>query len=168
MPFPREPSRPKDQTWVSCISCTGRWILYHSLPFLYWATWEVTDSHCSTIYNSQDIEATKVSINRWINKKIWCTYIHTVGFPSGSLVKNPRANAGDVGLILGSEEWEYFLEILVIEVVLYCHFIKVQRTKHCLFISTSSLNTFYVEKEMAAHSSVLAWETPWTKELGGL
>ena len=104
MPFPREPSRPKDQTWVSCISCTGRWILYHSLPFLYWATWEVTDSHCSTIYNSQDIEATKVSINRWINKKIWCTYIHTVGFPSGSLVKNPRANAGDVGLILGSKD----------------------------------------------------------------
>ena len=25
-----------------------------------------------------------------------------------------------------------------------------------------------LEKEMATHSSVLAWETPWTKELGGL
>ena len=25
-----------------------------------------------------------------------------------------------------------------------------------------------LEKEMATHSSILAWETPWTKELGGL
>ena len=25
-----------------------------------------------------------------------------------------------------------------------------------------------LEKEMATHSSVLAWETPWTEEPGGL
>ena len=25
-----------------------------------------------------------------------------------------------------------------------------------------------LEKEMATHSSVLAWEIPWTEELGGL
>ena len=25
-----------------------------------------------------------------------------------------------------------------------------------------------LEKEMASHSSVLAWEIPWTEELGGL
>ena len=25
-----------------------------------------------------------------------------------------------------------------------------------------------LEKEMATHSSVLAWEVPWTEELGGL
>ena len=25
-----------------------------------------------------------------------------------------------------------------------------------------------LEKEMATHSSILAWEIPWTKELGGL
>ena len=25
-----------------------------------------------------------------------------------------------------------------------------------------------MEKEMAAHSSILAWETPWTDEPGGL
>ena len=24
-----------------------------------------------------------------------------------------------------------------------------------------------LEKEMATHSSILAWETPWTEELGG-
>ena len=87
------------------------WPLLHwqmdSLPFLtflYWATFEVTDTHCSTIYNSQDIEATKVSINRSINKKTWCTYIHIVGFPRGSVVKNPPANAGDMGLILWSKD----------------------------------------------------------------
>ena len=26
----------------------------------------------------------------------------------------------------------------------------------------------FLEKEVAAHSSVLAWEIPWTKESGGL
>ena len=25
-----------------------------------------------------------------------------------------------------------------------------------------------LEKEMATHSSILAWKTPWTEELGGL
>ena len=25
-----------------------------------------------------------------------------------------------------------------------------------------------LEKEMATHSSILAWEVPWTEELGGL
>jgi len=25
-----------------------------------------------------------------------------------------------------------------------------------------------LEKEMAAHSSILTWKTPWTEELGGL
>ena len=37
----RGSSRPRDQTHVSCVSCIGRWILYH------WATWEalVSESH---------------------------------------------------------------------------------------------------------------------------
>ena len=32
--FSRESSQPRDWTCVSCISCIGRWILYH------WATWK--------------------------------------------------------------------------------------------------------------------------------
>ena len=47
-----------------------------------------------------------------------------LGFASGSVVKNPPANAGDTGLILG--------------------------------------------QEVATHSSILAWEVPWTEEPGGL
>ena len=46
------------------------------------------------------------------------------------MVKNPPANAGDMGSVPG---WEDPLE-----------------------------------KEMATHSSILAWEIPWTKEPGGL
>ena len=26
----------------------------------------------------------------------------------------------------------------------------------------------YLEKEMATHSSILAWEIPWTEETGGI
>ena len=52
------------------------------------------------------------------------------GFPGGSAIKNPPANARDLGSIPGSE-----------------------RT---------------LEKEMAVHSSVLAWKIPWTEEPGRL
>ena len=29
IPFSRESSQPRDQTQVSCVSCTGRQVLYH-------------------------------------------------------------------------------------------------------------------------------------------
>ena len=50
--------------------------------------------------------------------------------PGGSVVEDPLANAGDVGLIPGSGR--------------------------------------ATEKGMAACSSILAWEIPWTEEPGGL
>ena len=53
-----------------------------------------------------------------------------MGFPAGSVVKNPLANAGDMGSVLGSGD--------------------------------------PLEKEMATHSSILAWEVPWTEEPGDL
>ena len=56
-----------------------------------------------------------------------------MGFPGGTVVQNPPANAGDAkepGLIPGRED--------------------------------------PLEKEMAIHSSILAWEIPWTEEPGGL
>ena len=53
-----------------------------------------------------------------------------LGFPSGSIVKNPPANAGDGVQTPGQE--------------------------------------YPLENEIAAYSSILAWEIPWTEELGGL
>ena len=32
--YPRGSSQPRDQTYISCVSCIGRQVLYH------WATWE--------------------------------------------------------------------------------------------------------------------------------
>ena len=55
---------------------------------------------------------------------------YCMGFPRGSVVKNPPASAGDV---VRSLVWEDPLE-----------------------------------EEMAPYSSILAWETPWTEEPGGL
>ena len=53
-----------------------------------------------------------------------------MSFPGGSEVKNPPANAGDMGLIPG--------------------------------LGRS------MEKEMATHTSILAWEISWTEEPSGL
>ena len=55
------------------------------------------------------------------------------GFPSGSVVKNMTANAGDSGDVSLISRWEDLLQ-----------------------------------KEMATHSSVLAWKIPWTGEPGRL
>ena len=57
----------------------------------------------------------------------------TQGFPGGSGVKNPPANAGDGGAIPA--------------------FRRNQEDP--------------LEKEMATHASILAWETPGTEEPGG-
>ena len=53
-----------------------------------------------------------------------------MGFPGGSVVKNPPAVAEGVGLILDQEN--------------------------------------PLKKEMATHSSIIAWEIPGTEEPGGL
>ena len=56
-----------------------------------------------------------------------------VGFPGGSVVKNPPANtenSGEEGSIQGGED--------------------------------------PLEEEMATHSSIVAWEIPWTEEPGKL
>ena len=55
-----------------------------------------------------------------------------MGFPGGTEVKNPPANAGDTG-DQGS----------------------IQKSDP-------------LEKEIATHSSILAWTIPWTEEPGGL
>ena len=33
IPYSRGCSWPKDQTCISCVSCIGRWILYHWAPY---------------------------------------------------------------------------------------------------------------------------------------
>ena len=53
-----------------------------------------------------------------------------LGFPGGSVIKNPPANVGGMGLTPG--------------------------------LGRS------LETEMATHSSILAWEIPWTEEPSGL
>ena len=76
--------------------------------------------------------------DRWIEKLVELfTRLQTIelpnnimGFPGGSVLKNPPAVAEGVGLILDQED--------------------------------------PLEKEMATHSSILAWEIPWTEEPGGL
>ena len=56
------------------------------------------------------------------------TNLTIMGFPGGSVVKNPLANAGDEGSISGLP----------------------------------------LEKELATHSRILAWEVSWTEDRVGL
>ena len=44
--YSRGSSWPRDQTCISCISCTGRWIFYHC------ATWEALTCHSSWFFRA--------------------------------------------------------------------------------------------------------------------
>ena len=104
---------------------------------------------------------------------VWPTLFSLLGFPGGSVVKNPAVNAGDVGSTPGSERFPWRREWQPTPV-----FLPRQRSfggyspqAHKELDTTEQLNThvFYLlEKGMATHSRILAWRIPWTEEPGGL
>ena len=47
-----------------------------------------------------------------------------------------------------------------------CHFLPMQETQDMQFRSLGWEDP--LEEDMATHSSILAWITPWTEEPGGL
>ena len=89
------------------------------------------------------------------------------------MVKNPAANAGDVGSIPGSEKFPWRREWQPTP-----GFLPRQRSlggyspqAHEELDTTEQLNThvFYLlEEGTATHSRILAWRIPWTEEPGGL
>ena len=89
-----------------------------------------------------------------------------MGFPSGSVVKNLLANAGDAGSIPGSgrspgegkdNPLQYSWASLVAQLVK--NLPAVQKT---WVPSLGRENP--LEEYMATHSSILAWRIPWTEE----
>ena len=49
----RGSSQSRDRTWVSCVSCIGRWIIYH------WANWE---AHNGVLFNLKKKETFSFAI----------------------------------------------------------------------------------------------------------
>ena len=89
-----------------------------------------------------------------------------MGFPDGTMVKNPTANAGDVGSIpgLGRSPGEGNGNPLQYSSL-------VAQTVKCLpTMQKAGVQSLGredpLEKEMATHSSSLAWKIPWTEERG--
>ena len=82
MPSPRASPRPRDPTCITSSSCISRQVLY-------------LKCHLGSSQRSQPKDSNLVSFS----KK---TFIGVWGFPSGSVVKNPPTNTGNMGLIPGS------------------------------------------------------------------
>ena len=92
------------------------------------------------------------------------------GFPESSVGKESTCNAGDPSSIPGSGRspgegigypLQYFWASLVAQLVKNPP--EMQETWVRSLGQEDPL-----EKEMATHSSILAWEIPWTEEPGGL
>ena len=117
----------------------------------------------------------------WIFTKYLSTGKYVYGFPGGSEVKASACNAGDLGSIPGSgrspgEGNGNPLQYSCLENPMdggvwwaTVHGVTKSRTrlnewlKRLKYVYISSL-----EKEMATHSSILAWEIPRTEEPSGL
>ena len=94
------------------------------------------------------------------------------------MVKNPAANAADTGLIPGSGRSpgggndnplqctcrENLMDRRAMQATV--HGVAKSQTRLCNF--TFTFHFLALEKEMATHSSVLAWRIPGTGEPGGL
>ena len=108
--FSRESSRPRDGTYVSCVSCIGRWVLYHC------TTWE---AHLKKAV-------------KWFKMKVFrhCGWMASQGISRGLLVDTSRLGhqeslreAGGHGtkqVRLSSWKWKPLLSVKR----------KVQRTNH--------------------------------------
>ena len=111
-------------------------------------------------------------------------FLSLLDFPGGSDDKASVYNAGDLGSIPGSErsaEEEngnplqyYCLEISSVYsylIILWASQM-AQRLKHLPAMRETWVRSLGqedpLEKEMATHSSILAWRIPWTEEPGGL
>ena len=100
-------------------------------------------------------------------------YSHLSGFPGGSDDKESTCNAGDVGSIPGlkrspGEGNSYPCQNSGLENFMDCIVHGVAKSRTRLSDFTFTFHFHALEKEMAAHSSVLAWRIPGIGEPGGL
>ena len=93
-----------------------------------------------------------------------------MGFPDSSFGKESTCNAGDPCLILGSGRstgegigypLQYSWASLVAQLVKNPPAVQETWVQFLGWVDP-------LEKEMAIHSSILAWKIPWTEEPGGL
>ena len=84
----RVSSRPRDQTHVSWVSCTGRQVLYHC------ATWEALTKMLLIHWLSRLLDNMTKATGSSFKIPPW-------DFPGGPVVKNLPCNVGDVGSIPG-------------------------------------------------------------------
>ena len=96
--------------------------------------------------------------------------MEALGFPDSSVGKESTCNAGDPGSIPGSgrspgegtgSPLQYSWASLVAQLV------KNLPAMWETWVQSLSWED-PLEKEMAIHSSILAWKIPWTEEPGGL
>ena len=94
-----------------------------------------------------------------------CMCIKIFGFPGGSAVKNLPANVGNTGSIPGDPERFPGEGIDNLSLV-------AQTVKHLSAMQETRVQSLGwedpLEKEMANHSSILAWKIPWKEEPGML
>ena len=106
----------------------------------------------------------------YLNKSLGLKWKINVPLPLPYLQYYPKVGA--VNNLLIKKKINFFVNL-----VCFIHFFKKQCTTLVYMLSLPAVQETRVrflgwedplEKEMAIHSSILAWKIPWTKEPGGL
>ena len=96
--------------------------------------------------------------------------LRELSFPGDPVVKNLPANAGDTGSIPGSERSPGGGNVTrssILGTSLVAQMVKRLPTMQETWVQSLGRKDL-LEKEMATHSSILAWKIPWTEEPGRL
>ena len=153
MASPRRSSRPRAWICTSCVSCTGRWV------FTTIITWEESN-------NRGQSQAEM--------KECW------------ESLRRTRPQRPPSGIFLSDVGQQFSLLLKLTWVGLYC--LPLKEPQPILMylpfeLLSSSIRNLpaiqetwvqflgwedHLEKEVATHSSILAWKTPWTEEPGRL
>ena len=139
--FSRGSSRPRDRTWVSGI---GRWILYH---------WATREAQLGLYMTTNGHLLTRGALPHASKSSISCFDISDILLPYFS----------DIFIHKVKFSWILMMHRASLVAQLIQNPTAIQETWVQVLGQGDPL-----EKELATHSSNLAWEIPWTEESGGL
>ena len=127
---------------------------------------------CSEVFEYNPCLCYQESLFNYFTRMVFTTSFYlSRGFPVGSAGKESACNAGDLGSIPGlgrcpGEGNGYPFQYSGLENSVDCIVYGV--AKSWTQLSDFHFHFFFLKKEVAAHSSILAWEMPWTEEPRGL
>ena len=165
--YTRGSSQLRDRTCISCVSCFGRWILYH-LCHQFWFLRTQCFRGISSLESGNvlylNFSAVGPVLSLYVNLLLFLN--HT--FQTQKLVIQKLRKYTFINLISDIFLASYTYNIYLFNMGFPGASVAENLPAKQETLIWSLCREDALEKEMATQSSILAWEIPWTEELGRL